>query len=101
MLTHDIKREEGLDPKGMVSGDTNKLLPEFIRLPKQGCPCPWTGMSRAKLAQLLLPNEGNGFSPPVKSISLGPKAGGKGTRLVHFSSLMTYLNSRLEEGAQA
>ena len=58
-------------------------------------------MSRAKLAQLVLPNEGNGFSLPVKSISLGPKAGGKGTRLVHFGSLLTYLNSKLEGRTQA
>ena len=29
MLTHDIKREEGLDPKGMVSSVTNKQLPDF------------------------------------------------------------------------
>jgi hypothetical protein len=53
------------------------------------------------MAELVLANEGNEFSPPVKSISLGPNETSKGTRLVHFGSLITYLNSRLEKGGRS
>ena len=50
------------------------------------------------MAELVLANEGNEFSPPVKSISLRPNENSKGTRLIHFGSLLTYLNSKLDEG---
>mgnify|MGYP001164876215 FL=1 len=74
----------------------NHSSPEFIRLPRQGVPCEWTGMSRGKMVQLILPSKENGFSPPVKSVSLGPSKRSKGwTRLVHFKSLMNFLNAKL------
>jgi hypothetical protein len=50
------------------------------------------------MAQLVVPSKENGFSPPVRSISLGPKKGKGWTRLIYFDSLMAYLNSKIEEG---
>jgi hypothetical protein len=52
------------------------------------------------MSTFLLATKENGFSPPVKSLSLGPKQGSKGVRLVHFDSLMEDLNSLLEEGGK-
>lgn len=100
MLIRDTKQKGGLDSIGGDSSVTSKPIPEYIRLPQQGLPCPLTGLSRAKLSQLVLPNERNGFSPPVSSVKVAPAKGRKGrVRLVNYSSLVSYLNS-LEGGAQ-
>ena len=69
--------------------------PEFIRLPKRG-QCPITGLTRSKLYDLISPNEGNGFKPPVKSVSLRKPGQTKGTRLIVLQSLLAYLRGELE-----
>jgi predicted DNA-binding transcriptional regulator AlpA len=69
--------------------------PEFIRLPKRGR-CPITGLSRSKLYDLISPNEGNGFKPPVKSVSLRKPGQTKGTRLIVLQSLLAYLRGEVE-----
>jgi hypothetical protein len=50
----------------------------YIRLPKPGTQCPCPGLSRAKLNDLILPNERNGFNPPVSSQE--PAAKGRAAR---------------------
>jgi|GEM_PF-2706054 hypothetical protein len=85
--------------RGREASRVNQNDPKLIRLPKQGAPCEWTGLSRAKMAQLVVPSKENGGSPPVRSISLGPDKDSKGwTRLIYFDSLMTYLDSKNEKG---
>ena len=69
--------------------------PEFIRLPKLGL-CPITGLSRSKLYDLISPNEGNGFKPAVKSVSLRKPGQTKGTRLIVLQSLLAYLRGEVE-----
>ena len=69
--------------------------PEFVRLPKLGL-CPITGLSRSKLYDLISPNEGNGFKPPVKSLSLRKPGQTKGTRLIVLQSLLDYLRREVE-----
>ena len=69
--------------------------PEFIRLPKRG-QCPITGLTRSKLYDLISPNEGNGFKPPVKSLSLRKPGQTKGTRLIVLQSLLDYLRREVE-----
>jgi len=69
--------------------------PEFIRLPKRG-QCPITGLTRSKLYDLISPNEGNGFKPPVKSLSLRKSGQTKGTRLIVLQSLLDYLRGEVE-----
>ena len=94
MRTYDTKYESGRGSAPRV----NHNDPKLIRLPKQGVPCQWTGLSRAKMAQLVVPSKENGFSPPVRSVSLGPDIDSKGwTRLVYFDSLMAYLDSKNQE----
>ena len=74
--------------------------PEFIRLPQHG-PCPWTGLSRAKLNELILPCPVNNFRPPVRSVSLAPPGKTKGVRLIYLASLLDYLHQHSQGGEPA
>ena len=61
--------------------------PTWIRLPKSGQQCPYTGLSRSVLNGLILGN-----NAPVRSLSLRKQFALKGTRLVHLGSLLAYLD---------
>ena len=69
------------------------IKPEFVRLPKVGTLCPHTGLTRAKMNELVLPCEANQFKPPVHSVSLRRPGQLKGVRLVDYASLIAYLRS--------
>ena len=71
--------------------------PEFIRLPING-PCPWTGLTRAKLNELILPCRINSFKPPVRSVSLAPPGKTKGVRLIYLESLLDFLHRHSQGG---
>ena len=73
------------------------VQPEFIRLPKRGC-CPWSGLTRSKLNELILPSAANRHRPPVKSACLRKHGAVRGVRLIHLASLMQHLRSHLEGG---
>ena len=83
------------DCKTVVVAATPNCRPEFIRLPKLGL-CPITGLSRSKIYDLISPNEGNGFKPSVKSVSLRKQGQTKGTRLIVLQSLLDYLRREVE-----
>ena len=78
-----------------ASAASTPSQPEFIRLQKSG-PCPFTGLTRSKLYELISPNEDNGFKPPVKSVSLRKPGQTKGTRLIVLQSLLDYLRGEVE-----
>lgn len=67
--------------------------PVYIRLPKSGELCPYTGLSRAKMNELILPSERNNFRPPVASKSLRQPGQQRGVRLILLESLMSYLHN--------
>lgn len=69
--------------------------PEFIRLPKGGL-CPWTGLSRSKMCQLILSCKENEGRPPVRSVCLRRKGAVKGARLIPLQELLDYLHGQLE-----
>jgi hypothetical protein len=72
---------------------TEPHRPEFIRLPKGGQLCNWTGLSRSALNAVILPTVANRFQPPVRSFVLR-KAGAKtGIRLISFQSLISYIHA--------
>lgn len=71
--------------------------PEFIRLPKSGQKCPYTGLSRSALNAIILPSEEDP-TPPVKSRVLRKRGNVRGIRLINFDSLMNYINSFDERG---
>ncbi|MBS0657910.1 MAG: hypothetical protein JSR82_06645 [Verrucomicrobia bacterium] len=90
------------DPTTTVpAAPAGQSRPEFIRLPpptrKGGPPaqyCRWTGLSRAKLNQLILPGPHNDHRPPVKSHCLRSPGCAKGVRLIHLESLLAYIRSQ-------
>ena len=63
--------------------------PEFIRLPKPGSLCAWTGLSRSKMWVLL-------ETAPIKTVCLRRPGAAKGARLIHLDSLLTYLHGEAE-----
>ena len=73
-----------------------EFSPEFLRLPRPGSQCPWTGLSRSKLNELILPMELNNFRPPVKSIVLRNKGQQRGVRLIVYRSLMDFLHGQVD-----
>lgn len=77
------------------------LKPEFIRLPKPGTLCHWTGLSRSMLNELVLPSRLNEFKPPVRSLSLRNRGQIKAVRLIVLDSLLAYLRGLLEQQATA
>jgi hypothetical protein len=74
--------------------------PEWIRLPKAGTLCAWTGLSRSKLNELVLSTPANSHRPPVKSAALRQKGALKGVRLVHLRSLLDFIESNVEQGSR-
>lgn len=73
-----------------------QIVPEFVRLPRVGEPCPHTGLSRTALNALILPTPDNGFRPPVKSKVLRRPGNLRGIRLISYGSLISYLHSLAE-----
>lgn len=77
---------------------------EWLRLPQSGKRCPVSGLSRATLNLLILPNAKNGHRPPVRSVVLKQRWAIRGIRLVSRSSLIDYINSldrnRVENAAE-
>lgn len=68
--------------------------PEWIRLPKPKERCQKTGLSRSYINQLILPNEKNGFKPPVRSKSVRRAGNSRGIRLVNLESLRSFLKDQ-------
>ncbi|MCB1202962.1 MAG: hypothetical protein KDN18_01790 [Verrucomicrobiae bacterium] len=67
-------------------------LPEFIRLPKPGARCRYTGLARSAVNDLIL-----GVAPPVKSVVVARKGASRGIRLVHLGSLLGHLNGLMRQ----
>lgn len=61
-------------------------LPRYIRLPKPMERCPWTGMSRGTLNDLIL-----GPDAPVESLVIRREGASRGVRLIKFQSLLHHL----------
>ena len=63
----------------------------WIRLPAPGKQCPWSGLSRTKINDLILPSKNNNFQPVVKSASLRQPGQHKAARVIHLASLLSHL----------
>ena len=73
---------------------TTSIVPEFIRLPKPGFREPFTGLSRSKSNQLILPTKDNGYKPPVRSVVLRKRGAVRGVRLIFLDSLIAYIREQ-------
>lgn len=76
------------------SNERQAIKPEFIRLPKSGSLCPWTGLSRSKMNELVLPSAANDYKPAVGSKVLRKRGQIRGCRLIVFDSLIEFLHSQ-------
>ncbi len=70
--------------------------PEFIRLPPPGVRCPFTGLSRSALNELILPTTANNFAPPVRSYCLRKRGAKTGIRLLNYASLKAHILQNAE-----
>ena len=66
------------------------VRPEWVRLPKPGTLCPWTGLSRSKLWEVLQTGK-------VRNICLRKEGAARGARLIHLAALLGYLDSLASE----
>lgn len=76
-------------PIALPSGATVPTKPEFIRLPRPGTLCPWTGLSRSKMWEVLQTGQ-------VRTVCLRKPGAAKGARLIHLAGLLDYLYSLAE-----
>lgn len=93
----DQKTQNDSGAGALLSSDipSNRLLPEFLRLPKNGQRCPVTGLCRATMNELILPTKGNEYRPPVKSVSLRKRGAVRGVRLIPTDDLIRYLRENM------
>lgn len=102
MNTHVTKRQGrprqsttiavSIPPEHGVHLSDTQIQPEFVRLPKSGHRCPWTGLSRASLNELIL-----GSGAPVKSVVLRREGASRGIRLLLLSSLLDHLHQQMAQ----
>ena len=78
----------------IAAGESAKIRPEWIRLPRVGEADPITGLRRSTLNELILPNASNSHKPPVRSIVLRKPGRARGIRLIDLGSLLAYLNAQ-------
>jgi len=78
------------EPVAAIAFRANR--PEFIRLPKPGARCPWTGLTRSSINELIL-----GPSPPVKSVVLARKGASRGVRIIPLKELISHLNGLMAQ----
>ena len=82
-----ITTKFGANDEPQLVGQSIAVRPTYIRAPRTGN-CPHTGLSRSKLYELI-----SGDNPQVKSISLKRGDQQRATRLIHFQSLLDYIES--------
>jgi len=80
---------------------TAPIEPEFLRLPKPGLLCPYTGLSRSAINELILPTPRNDFKPPVRSFCLRQRGAKTGIRLVDYKSLTGHIRAHAEPAANS
>ena len=97
-LNTAVSGQTTVDPVSVTPASvTIQRDPEWVRLPKTGTLCPYTGLTRSKLNELILPCPANGHKPLVRSVCLRQRGKVKGVRLVFFDSLLDYIRQQAEE----
>lgn len=73
----------------------------WIRLPKTGARCPFTGLSRSALNNLILPSSRNGWKAVVRSATAGRPGHTRGARIIWLPSFDEYVNRLTKAGKQS
>jgi hypothetical protein len=75
------------------------VQPAYIRLPKWGERCPFTGLTRSALDLLTRAQPGNNFRPPVRSKLFKQTGQKSGIKLIDYRSLRIFLDG-LPDGSK-
>ena len=96
-MTNNDKKQpvdllQSINQKTPLQGRPSLFYPPWIRLPRSGEKCQYTGLSRSSLNSLVL-----GENPPVASVVLTQPGSNRGVRLIFLESLLDFLNQKLAE----
>jgi hypothetical protein len=80
--------------KSKLSSVHRAPRPIFVRIPRPGERCPYSGLSRSKMLSLVLPSLENELPPPVESFVKGKLGTKRGIRLVDWASLEAYIRAQ-------
>lgn len=69
--------------------------PEYIPIPRPGTKCPYCGLSRSGIYNLIRPYKVNGYKAVVNSSVVRLPGKKRGRRMVHYDSLMEYLGAQV------
>ncbi|MEY3852555.1 MAG: hypothetical protein RI910_1535 [Verrucomicrobiota bacterium] len=86
----NIHESAGEADNSIAKNNPPSLRPEWIRLPREGSNCVFTGLSRSYIAGLI--REGK-----VHSRSLRNRGASRGIRLISYDSIMDYIKGSSEE----
>jgi hypothetical protein len=86
----NINEPAGEADNNIAKNNPPSLRPEWIRLPKEGSNCVFTGLSRSYIAGLI--REGK-----VHSRSLLNHGARRGIRLISYDSIMDFIKGASEE----
>lgn len=79
-------------PSAGCEGVESRIQPEWIRLPGPGERCPWTGLSRSSLNDLIFADP-----PKIRSVVLKKPGASRGIRLLHWPSIRSFLHALMEQ----
>ncbi len=86
----NIHESAGEADNSIAKNNPPSLRPEWIRLPREGSNCVFTGLSRSYIAGLI--REGK-----VHSRSLRNRGATRGVRLISYESIMEFIRDFREE----
>jgi hypothetical protein len=84
---------------GNLNQELGFVEPAYVRLPKWGARCPFTGLTRSALDLLTRAQALNNFRPPVRSKLLRQTGQKAGIKLIDYRSLRAYLDA-LPDGSR-
>jgi hypothetical protein len=90
---HNASSADGIPANNSDANNRESSRPEWVRIPRPGFKCSYSGLSRAHLHRLLRDGE-------VESISLRKRGAKFGVRLISYDSLMAYIRTAGEPGSR-
>jgi len=75
-----------------MNAEENK--PIWIRLPKYGDRCEFTGLSRSTLAELIRPCKSTGENARVEAKTIERSGATRGITLINLKSLLDFINAQ-------